>query len=90
MLLYTSLGIMIGGGMPTIVIYGTSNIDKQYQKTLLNIYSQRNDNLSIYSEVSQIMPKKDYRSRYANLSKSKAFIEAYSGKSLGDFIKIEY
>ena len=90
MLLYTSLGIMIGGGMPTIVIYDTSNINKQYQKTLLNIYSQRNDNLSIYTEVSQIMPKKDYRSRYANLCKSKAFIEAYSGKSLGDFIKIEY
>lgn len=76
--------------MPTNVIYDTSDMDKKNQKTLLYVYSQQKDHLAVYSEVSQILPKKDYRSRYANLTKSKSFVDAYSGKSLGDFIKIEY
>lgn len=88
--LYTSLGIIVGGGMPTNVNYNPSDIDKKYQQTLLYVHGQMNKPTDGYSMVSQIVPKRDYRSRYANLAKSKAFIEAYSGKSLGDFIKIDY
>lgn len=89
-LLYTSLGIMISGGLPTNVVYEASDVDKKNQKALLNVYSQRNDSLSTYTVVSQIVPKKDYRSRYAKFVKSKSFLDAYSGKSLGDFMRIEY
>lgn len=88
--LYTSLGIIVGGGIPTNVVCDTSDIDDKYQKTLLYIYSQQKDKLAVYSEVSQIVPKKDYRSRYASLTKSKSFADAYYGKSLGDFVKVEY
>lgn len=88
--LYTSLGIIVGGGLPTNVNYTPSDIDKKYQKTLLYVHGQMNKPTDGYSKVSQIVPKRDYRSRYANLAKSKSYIEAYSGKSLGDFIRIEY
>jgi len=90
MFLYTSLGIVVGGGLPTNVVYGTSDLDDKQQKTLLFVYSQQKDNLAVYSEVSQIMPKKDYRLRYTKIAETRSFKEGYSGKSLGDFIKIEY
>lgn len=88
--LYTSLGIVVGGGLPTNVVYGASDLDDKQQKTLLYVYSQQQDNSTVYCEVSQIIPKKDYRLRYTKIEESKSFKEGYSGKSLGDFIKVEY
>lgn len=75
--------------MPTNVVYGAPDLDDKQQKTLLFVYSQQKDNLAIYSEVTQIVPKKDYRHRYSKIVETKSFKDGYSGKSLGDFIKVE-
>lgn len=89
MFLYASLGIVLGGGMSTNAVFGTSTTNDKNQNALLNVYKQK-DNSSVYCEVSQIMPRKDYRLRYAKIVETRSFKEGYSGKSLGDFVKVEY
>lgn len=88
--LYASLGIVLGGGMSTNVLYGASNTDDKHQKALLNVYKQKDNSATVYCEVSQFTPKKDYRLRYAKIVETRSFKECYSNKSLGDFIKVEY
>ncbi len=88
--LYASLGIVLGGGMSTNAVFGTSNTNDKNQKALLNVYKQKDNSATVYCEVSQFMPKKDYRLRYAKIAATRSFKECYSNKSLGDFIKVEY
>ena len=76
--LYLGLGIMVGGMMPINVI------------AMKSVIESRNESLSVYKEVTKIQPKKNYRQRYARISSSKAFLDSYPGKSLGEVIKVEY
>jgi hypothetical protein len=67
--------------------------------TSLNVYQHLNyqKNISsmtapvIESEVNKKSPtnKKDFKSRYRNISQSEWFKEAYEGKTLGDVLNIE-
>lgn len=88
-IVYASLGILIVQVMQTNVVGESYDSDKRYVSIPLNLNSFKDNRVDIYSEVTQLTPKKDYRQRYAKIVKSNAFKQAYSGKSMGDFIKIE-
>lgn len=88
--LYLGLGIMVGGMMPTSAISVSEVTDVINVIAMKSVIESRNESLSVYKEVTKIQPKKNYRQRYARISSSKAFLDSYSGKSLGEVIKVEY
>ena len=81
---------MVSGMMPTSAISVSEANGMMNVVAMKRVIESRNESLSVYKEVTRIQPKKNYRQRYARISSSKAFLDSYSGKSLGEFIKVEY
>ena len=88
--LYLGLGIMVGGMMPTSAISVSEPNGIMNVIAMKSVIESLNESLSVYKEVTKIQPKKNYRQRYARISSSKVFFDNYSGKSLGEVIKVEY
>ncbi len=91
--LYASLGIALFGSSSAEA--SQTSIQKDEESFYVGVkYSQPTSqlNVTVYSinKESFLQPKRDFRLLYASITESQWFARAYRGKSLGDFIEIDY
>ena len=91
--LYASLGIALFS--PSSAEANQTSAQRNEEPIYVGVtYSQPTSqlNVTVYyiPKRSFLQPKRDFRSLYASITESQWFARAYRGKSLGDFIEIDY
>lgn len=96
-LIYSTLGIVLSVPAPTIVNLNPIQSTTEYVPLYIEApYFQESSqlNLTTYSINNNrdliIHPKRNFMMRYESIAKSQWFAKSYKGKSLGEFIEVDY
>ncbi len=92
-LLYLSFGVAVSFPPQTSIGMGFEKVRESTVAPIVQIYSQNYAPLttSVYTIKDSIgFPKRNYYQRYKAIAESSWFERDYKGKSLGDFIDVDY